>query len=115
MLLSSNSCLRFINCYDAILISTTFILRQFVLQKVIWGSTGDMGFASSRRRVELKERIFHMLIHFHNRRLVSTSIAVIGSTENSHHVFIMRPIISFHHQLMRSGDKCKAIIVIKRF
>lgn len=56
-----------------------------------------------------------MLINLHDGSLITTSVAVIGCTENGHHVPVLTPIISLHDQLMRSSHQCQPVVVIKRF
>lgn len=54
-----------------------------------------------------------MLVNLHDRSLVATSVAVVRRTENGHYVAILTPIVSLHHQLMRSGNQSQAIVVIE--
>jgi len=54
-----------------------------------------------------------MLINFHNGGLISATIAVIWGGENRDNVSILRPIISFHYQLVRSCDQRQPVVVIK--
>lgn len=41
-----------------------------------------------------------MLIDFHNGSLITTTVAVIWSTEDSHHVTIMTPVITLYKDHM---------------
>lgn len=59
--------------------------------------------------------VLQMLINLHNRSLVTTSITVIGSAENRHHISILAPVVSFHDQLVCSGYQCKTIVMIECF
>lgn len=78
------------------------------------------------------QRILQMLINFHNGGLVTAPVAVVWSwreisieiqcstgecrkhtREDSHHVPILRPIVSLHYQLMRPCHQSQAVVVIK--
>ena len=45
--------------------------------------------------------------------LISTTIAIVWRRENGHYILIVRPVVSFHHQLMGSRDKRQPIVSIK--
>lgn len=53
--------------------------------------------------------LINRIIDLHNSCLVTTSVAVIWSGEDSNNGSIVLPLVSFHNQLMSSGDKVKAI------
>mmetsp|Transcript_18461 Transcript_18461/g.30602 ORF Transcript_18461/g.30602 Transcript_18461/m.30602 type:complete len:213 (-) Transcript_18461:635-1273(-) len=55
------------------------------------------------------------VVNFHNRSLIATSVAVIGSRKDSHHRFVVLPLVAFHHQLMGTGNKMKSVNVGKLF
>lgn len=73
-----------------------------------------------------------MLVYLHNRRLVSTTVAVVGcyqvcqsainwqctnklTRKDGHHVSILRPTVALHDQLMRPSNQRESIVVIERF
>lgn len=56
-----------------------------------------------------------MLINFHDSSLITTSVTVIGSTENCYDIPILTPVVPFHNQLMRSRNQSKAIVVVESF
>jgi hypothetical protein len=66
-------------------------------------------------RVELQECVFHELIDFHNGCLVTTSVAIVRSWEDSDDIAIMRPIVTIHYELMCSGDELKVIGMVELF
>lgn len=71
-----------------------------------------MRLPSSWRWVKLKEGILEPVIQFHNGSLVATPVAVVWSREDGDYIPIMAPIVSFHHQLVRSGQQCQAVGVV---
>ena len=56
-------------------------------------------------------RLFNTVIHFHNGRLVSASVTIIGSRKDRHHCSIVLPLVAFHHQLVRTGNKVQTVNV----
>lgn len=83
------------------------------LQEVVWGTTSDMWLASTRCWIKLQERILKSVIKFHDCSLVTTTIAIVWSTENCYYIPVMAPVISLHHQLVSSGHQREAIGMIK--
>lgn len=59
--------------------------------------------------------VFQMLINLHDRSLVTTSVAVIWSAEDGHHISVLAPIVSLHDQLMCSGHQCETVVMIECF
>lgn len=59
--------------------------------------------------------VLQVLVNLHNRSLVATSVTVIWSAEDGHDVSILTPIVSFHDQLVCSGNQCEAIVMIECF
>ncbi len=55
-----------------------------------------------------------MLINLHDCGLITTSVAVVGCTENGHHIPVLAPIVTLHDELMRSCHQCQTIVVIER-
>lgn len=55
-----------------------------------------------------------MLVNFHDRSLITTSVAVIGRTEDGDHIPILTPIVALHDQLMCSCDQGQAVVVVER-
>lgn len=51
------------------------------------------------------------VVHFHDRRLISTTVAVVGSGKHRDNHSIVLPLIAFHDQLMGSRNKVQAIDV----
>src|SRR5690606_35253273 len=72
-----------------------------------------MGFSATRGRVELEKGILQMFINLHDRSLVTTSIAVIGSTEDRYHIPVLTPVVAFHDQLMSSRNQCQSVVMVK--
>ena len=48
--------------------------------------------------------VFHELVDFHYRRLVSASVAIVGRREDSHDVALVSPVVSVHDELVSSGN-----------
>ena len=91
------------------------------LQKVVRSSWTLMPGFISWRWIELRKlamiidgifaRLFNTVIHFHNGSLVSASVTIIGSRKDRHHCSIVLPLVAFHHQLVRTGNKVQTINV----
>lgn len=45
--------------------------------------------------------------------MLTTSVTVVGRTEDGSNILVMTPIIAFHDQLMRSRHKAQAICVVE--
>jgi len=58
----------------------------------------DVGFATARGRVKLEERVLQVLVNLHNRGLITASVAVIGRTENRHHIPVLTPVVTLDIQ-----------------
>jgi len=87
--------------------------QRMRLEEVVWCSSADHGLTRSRAWVELQESILQMLVNLHDGCLVTTSVAVVGGTEDGHHVPILAPVVALHDQLMCSGHQRQAIVVIE--
>jgi hypothetical protein len=84
-----------------------------------------MRLSASRRRIKLQatritpfihlQRILQVLVNLHDSSLVTTSIAVIRCTEDSHDVSLLTPIVPLHDQLMGSADERKAVVMVEGF
>ena len=59
--------------------------------------------------------LFDGIIYFHNGRLITTAVAIVGSRKNSHNLAIVLPLITFHDQLMGASNKVEAVNVRKLF
>jgi len=70
------------------------------LEEVIGSSASDVRFSATRGRIKLKEGVFQLVVQFHNPRLVSASVTIIGGRENGHHVSVVAPVVSFHDELV---------------
>ena len=46
------------------------------------------------------QSVIQLLIQFHNRRLISASIAIIWSREYCHDILLVRPIVPFHNLML---------------
>ena len=64
------------------------------LQEVIRDMATDVWFATTGCRVELEECVLQVLINLHDRSLVSTTVAVVGCTEDGHHIPVLAPIVA---------------------
>ena len=84
------------------------VLRH--LQKVIRRSGTLVPAFISWRRVKLREfamivncvfgALVDRIIHLHNRRLIATSVAVVGSGKYSDNLSVVLPLVSFHDKLV---------------
>lgn len=88
-------------------------VEQNLLQEVVRSPSRDMRFSSSWSRIKLKERVLKVVIQFHDRSLIPTSIAIVWCRKNGNHLSIVTPVVSFHHQLMSSSNESQAIGMIK--
>ena len=59
--------------------------------------------------------MINIIIHLHYRRLVTTSVAIVGGRENGHYSSVMLPLITLHNKLMSSGNKVKIVNVGELF
>ena len=94
-------------------------------QKVVWCSSCNMGFSTSRGRVEYQKVFAHLFIYLHYSCFVSTSITVIWRRKNCHDFLFMAPIISLnslyellrstyrHNKLMRTSYCLKSVLLNK--
>lgn len=62
--------------------------------------TTDMGFAATRSRIKLEERVLQVLVNLHDRSLVAASVTVVGRTEDGHHIPVLTPVVA-----LQSNDK----------
>ena len=56
-------------------------------------------------------RLFNRIVHLHNSRLVTATVAVIGSRKDSDYLAIVLPLVAFHHQLMGTRNEVKSVNV----
>ncbi len=84
------------------------------LEKVIGSSASDVRFSATRGRIKLKEGVFQRVVQFHNRRLVSALVTIIGGRENGHQVSGVAPVVSFHDELVSSGHQGQSVGVVER-
>lgn len=56
-------------------------------------------------------RLIQRVIHFHNRRLVATSVAIVGRRKDRHHGSVVLPLVAFHYQLMCASDEVQTVNV----
>ena len=75
-----------------------YTLKEAALsQEVIRSAECDIRqFILTRSRIKLEEVELHELIHFHNSGLVTTSVAVVGGREHSHHITLVSPVVPIH-------------------
>eukprot|EP00977_Amphora_coffeiformis_P002577 scaffold482_cov266-Amphora_coffeaeformis.AAC.40 len=73
-----------------------------------------LGFAASRRRIELQE-LFRLQIFFHLEEggQIPASITVVGSTKNGHDGRLVTPIVPFHDELMGPGHHLESVAGVK--
>ena len=55
-----------------------------------------MRFATPWRWIEDKEVVVHLFIDFHDSSFVAASVAIVGSGENRHDSFFMRPVVALN-------------------
>jgi hypothetical protein len=53
------------------------------------------------------------VIDLHNRSLIATPVAVVGSRKHCDDLSIVLPLVSLHNQLMSTGDEMKPIDMSK--
>ena len=66
-----------------------------------------------RSWVELKERVLHKFVNFHDCSFVAAPVTIVRSREHRHDVPIMRPIVPVHYKLMRSCYKLQIVWMIE--
>mmetsp|Transcript_20281 Transcript_20281/g.29001 ORF Transcript_20281/g.29001 Transcript_20281/m.29001 type:complete len:129 (-) Transcript_20281:738-1124(-) len=89
------------------------------LQKVVWCPGAFVPVFISRCWIELREfdmvvdcffiDVFNFIINLHYSSLVTTSVAVIGSREDSHYRSIVLPLITLHNKLVSTCNKVKIV------
>ena len=57
----------------------------------------------------------NIIVNLHYGRLVTTSVAIVGCRENSHHRSIVLPLIPLHNKLMGSCNEVKIVDVGELF
>lgn len=65
------------------------------------------------RRVELQERVLHELVDFHDGRLVTATVAVVGRREDGDDIAVVRPVVAVHDELMGSGDELQVVRMVE--
>jgi len=55
-----------------------------------------------------------MFVDFHDRRLVTASVAVVGCREDGNNISVLRPIIALHHELMSTCNKRETVVMVER-
>ena len=63
--------------------------------------------------VELQEGVLEVIVDLHDRRLVTTPVAVIRCGKNRDDVAIMCPIVALHDELVRTGQKLQTVDVVE--
>lgn len=63
----------------------------------------------------LADLLGYRLIHFHDSRLVTAPVAVVGSTKNGAHALVVGPLVPLHDQLVCSGDEHQSVRVVELF
>ena len=63
----------------------------------------------------LLRRLVNRIIHFHNGRLISTTVTIVGSREDRHHTAIMLPLVALHDELVGSRNKVETVDVRELF
>ena len=53
-----------------------------------------------------------MFVQLHHTSFIATAVAVVRSTEDSHHVLVMRPVVSIGNELMSTCNKVKTVLLI---
>jgi hypothetical protein len=66
----------------------------------------DMGFATTRSRIKLEERVLQVFVNLHDRSLVAASVTIVGRTEDGHHIPVLAPVVTLHSN---SKDVRKAV------
>ena len=56
-------------------------------------------------------RLIHRIIDFHNSGLVAASVTIIGRGKHSDNASVVLPLVSFHYQLVSSGNEMQAVDV----
>lgn len=83
-------------------------------QEVIWSSSVDVSkLVLLWSWVELEESVLHEFIDLHDGGLITASVAVVWSWENSDNISVVRPIITVHYKLMCSSDELQVIWMIE--
>ena len=86
---------------------------SFFLKEVVGGSAGDVRLASSWCRIELQECVVKPVVKLHDCCLVPAPVAVIWRRKDCDYVPVVAPVVTFHHQLVRSRHERQPICVVK--
>jgi hypothetical protein len=57
--------------------------------------------------------VHHRVINLHNCGLITASVTVVWRRENRDNAPIVLPLVSFHHQLVGTGNEMKTVDVCK--
>lgn len=100
---------------DAVVSENTWSTGQETArsQEVVRCPLRHVRFTTTRRRVEHKELMIHLLVHFHYTCLVSAPVAVVWRREYRHNGLLVTPIVTIHDQLMRPRDHLQVVRVIE--
>jgi len=90
-------------------------LLSISLQEIVRCTASDVRLATTRRRIELEECVLERVVQFEDTSLIAAAVAVVWRGEDGHDLLVMRPVVAFHHELMRAGDELQVIRVVKRF
>lgn len=55
--------------------------------------------------------LIQAIVNLHYCSLIAAAVAVVGSRKHRHNIFVVLPLVSLHHELMRPSNKVQAIDV----
>lgn len=87
--------------------------KKKMLEKVLRSPQGNLGLWGVFGLVELGIARVELIVHLHNCCLVSTSIAVVWSRENSDYLGLVVLLVPSHYQLVGSRDHGQVVFMQK--
>ena len=71
------------------------------------------GEARFARPYVLDKGVVHVFIHHHDGRLVAATVAVVGRAEHGDALFLVRPLVPLHDELVRAHDEVEAVAFVE--
>lgn len=72
---------------------------------------GDEG--GGRRRKEDKQIAVHLFVELQDGSLVTTAVAVVGSTEDRDDGLLVGPVVTFDDKLVSTGHEVEAVVAVE--
>ena len=89
-------------------------MSNSTLQKVVWWRILGRFFSFVMWcRVIHLQRCLQILVHFHDRRQVSTPVTIVRRRPHIHQLVVEHPLVSLHHHLMRPTHQTQIVLAVE--